>query len=70
MANSISVGDIVKVSEDYPVREYAGVEAEVIGLGGAAAALLSEGIEGEFAVFLNHLETEPYYDEDATREAR
>jgi hypothetical protein len=65
MAQIISIGDTVKVSEDYPVREFAGVEAEVIGMGGTAAVLESDEINGEFAVFIAHLEIPQYYDEEA-----
>ena len=65
MTQTISIGDIVKVSEDYPVREFAGVYAEVVGMGGTAAMLESDEINGEFAVFLAHLEIDTYYDEEA-----
>jgi len=70
MTQILSIGDTVKVSEDYPVAEFAGVVGEIVGLGGAAAVLESEEINGEFAIFLGHLESEPYYDEDALREER
>lgn len=70
MAQILSIGDTVKVSTSYPVAEFAGVSAEIIGMGTGAAVLESEEINGEFAVFLDHLEIEPYTDEDAFREER
>lgn len=70
MAQILSIGDTVKVSDTYPVTEFAGVTGEIVNIGGAAAVLESEEINGEFAVFLDHLIVAPYYDEDAFREER
>lgn len=70
MTKTYSIGDTVKVSEDYPVREFAGVEGVITNMGASCAVLESEDISGEFSVFIEHLEAELYVDEDSFREER
>jgi hypothetical protein len=57
----ISVGDTVKVSDDYPIREFAGLEGEVMGTfinnGSQIFIVATEAItRGEIVIFADQIE--------------